>query len=106
MKIEATLYDVKDGMAKAYERWAERTGYNITDKTMFACTKIEISKEVDDYFWKYYKDKARKDNPLISDDEIKTSIAMIMLNYGAKRNENLGSWEVDIQEGFAYESEE
>lgn len=104
MIILAELNDMKDGMAKAYENFAKKTGYDVTENTMFNCTKIEVSKEIDDYFWKYYRDKAKNENPNLTEDEIKTSIAMLMLMHGAKRNENLDSWTVDIQDEFAFES--
>lgn len=98
--IEATLDDLKDGMVKAYENFAIKGGFNVTDKSTFRCTRIEVSKEVDDYFWKYYTDKAHKDNPELTDSDIKIGIAMLMLNNGAKRNEDLKPWTVVMEEDF------
>lgn len=103
MIIESTLKDVENGMGKAFENWAIKSGYNVTDKTMFRCTKIEVSKEVDDYFWKYYRDQAKENKPSLSDEDIESSIAMMMLFNGAKRNDNLPKWTVDVQNEFAFE---
>lgn len=98
--IVATLDDLKNGMAKAYENFAVKAGLKVTEKTMFRCTKIEVSKEKDDYFWKYYTDKAHKDQPELNDEDIKTGIAFLMLQNGAKRNENLEPWTVKMDEDF------
>ncbi len=103
--IEATLNDLKNGMAKAYENFAKKGGLNVTDKSTFRCTRIEVSKEIDDYFWKYYKDKAKENNPNLDDDEIKTSIAFLMLQNGAKRNEELKPWQVAMEDDFVSNEE-
>lgn len=106
MEIEAKLIDIKDGIAKAYERIALRAGYAVYDNTTFDCRYIEVSKEIDDYFWKYYKDEAFKENPNADEEEVKMTIAMLMLQYGAKRNEDLKPWAVKIEEGFVkYDNE-
>lgn len=106
MIIESTLNDIENGMGKAFENWAIKSGYKVTDNTMFRCTKIEVSKEVDDYFWKYYRDQAKVNNPNLTDDDILSSIAMMMMFSGAKRNDNLPEWTVDIQDDFAFEKED
>ena len=103
MKFKAKLKEMNEGIQQAYENWAKRTGYEVTENTLFDCRCIEVSKEVDDYFWKWYTDKAMEENPRIEEDEVKTSLAMMFVCYGAKRNEELEPWTVDIQEGFAKE---
>ena len=101
--FETTLKEISEGMLKAYENWARRTGYDVTDKTVLDCRKVEISKEIDEYFWKYYREKAKEKNKKI---EIKEDeLAMFMFCYGAKVNKKLKSWTVKISEGFAKESE-
>lgn len=102
--FETTLKEISEGMLKAYEKWARRTGYNVTDKTVLDCRKVEISKEIDEYFWKYYRDKAKEKNKRKGLGEEK--LAMFMFCYGAKVNEKLKSWTVKISEGYAKESEE
>ena len=89
MIIVATLKDINEGIGKAFENFARKANLKVNDKTTFRCTKIEVSKEIDDYFWKYYTDKCKEENPELSNEEIKTQIEIIMLNYGAKRNESL-----------------
>jgi hypothetical protein len=98
--IEATLDDLKDGMVKAFENFATKGGLKVDENTKFRCTQIEVSKEVDDYFWKYYTDKAHKDQPELNDEDIKTGIAFLMLQNGAKRNEELEPWTVPMTEDF------
>ena len=56
--FETTLKEISEGMSKAYENWAKRAGYNVTEKTNFDCRMVEVSREIDDYFWKYYRDQA------------------------------------------------
>lgn len=104
MKIKATIEDLKEGMAKAYEKFALKAGYAIYEKTTFDCRYVEVSKEIDDYFWKYYKEQAFKENPNADEQEVRMTIAMLMLQYGAKRNEELEPWTVKIEEGFVKEN--
>lgn len=98
--FETTLKEISEGMSKAYENWAKRAGYSVTDKTVLDCKKVEISKEIDEYFWKYYRDKAKEKD--IEEEDL----AMFMFCYEAKVNEKLKSWTVKISEGYAKESEE
>ena len=100
--LEIKLSDLKDGMAKAYERFALRAGLYVCEQTMFDCTKIEVSKEIDDYFWKYYREQGKENNPNLSDEEIKTSIAMLMLQHGAKRNDELPPWHIKLEDGYTF----
>lgn len=101
MIITVTLKDLENGIPKAYENIARKAGYEITDDTRFDCRRIEVSKEIDDYFWKLYKDKAFEEKPNANEDDVEMSIAMLMLNYGAKRNEELKPWTAKIEDGFA-----
>ena len=98
--IKANLDDLKDGMVKAYENFAIKGGFNVTEDSIFRCTRIEVSKEVDDYFWKYYEERALEKDPNMSLQDIRTGIAMLMLNNGAKRNESLNPWEVVMDDDF------
>lgn len=102
--FETTLKEISEGMSKAYENWAKRAGYNITDKTVIDCRKVEISKEIDEYFWKYYRDKTKeKNNKRIEISE--EDLSMFMFCYEAKVNKKLKSWTVKLSEGYARESE-
>lgn len=100
IKVIARLNDLKDGMGKAFENFAIKGDLKVDDKTTFRCTKIEVSKEVDDYFWKYYTDILVEKYPDMEESEIRQQIAMLMLMNGAKRNEELGAWEVEMDEEF------
>ena len=102
--FETTLKEISEGMGKAYENWAKRIGYNVTDKTVLDCRKVEISKEIDEYFWKYYRDKAKEKDKRIELEE--EELAMFMFCYEAKVNKELKSWTVKITEGYAKESKE
>ena len=82
----------------------KKAGYNITNKTVLDCKKVEISKEIDEYLWKYYRDKTKEKNKRIELKE--EDLAMFMLSYEPKVNEKLKSWTVKISEGFAIESED
>lgn len=96
--ITATLEDMSEGMPKAFENFARKANFTVTDSTMFDCREIEVSKEIDDYFWKYYTDLGKEKD--LSDSDIRVSIAMMMLNNGAKRNEQLEPWTVTMTEDF------
>ena len=101
IKIKARLKDLSEGMPKAYERFARNAGLYVDENTKFRCTQIEVSKEIDDYFWKYYEDMIHEEYPNMNEKEIKTQIAMLMLQNGAHRNEELEPWEVIVTEDFA-----
>ena len=98
--LGASLNDLKDGMGKAFENFAIKGGFKVDDKTTFRCTRIEVSKEVDDYFWKYYTDVLKEKYPEMEESEIRQQIGMLMLMNGAKRNEELSSWEVKLEDDF------
>lgn len=100
--FETTLKEISEGMGKAYENWAKRAGYNITEKTVIDCRKVEISKEIDEYFWKYYRDKTKEKTGIEISEE---DLAMFMFCYEAKVNKKLKSWTVKLSEGYARESE-
>jgi hypothetical protein len=104
MIIESSIKDVSEGISKAYENWARKTGYEVTDNTRFDCTKIEVSEVIDDFLWKWYKEKTLNENPNLSETDIKSSLAMIFVCYGAKRNKDLEPWQVKLEEGFAKEN--
>lgn len=103
MIITVTLKDIENGYPKAYENIARKAGIEVNDKTRFDCRYIEVSKEIDDYFWKYYEDVAYEKNPNADSGDVQMSISMLMLQYGAKRNEDLKPWTVEIEDGFAKE---
>lgn len=100
INIEVKLEDLNGGLTKAYENIAKKAGLNVTENSNFDCRYIEVSKLVDEYFWKWYKDKAKKENPRLNEQDIKCAIAMMMLNCGAKVNENLENWYVSVDENF------
>ncbi len=106
MIIEVKLDDLKEGMAKAYENFAKRAGFKVTEETRFDCRYIEVSKEIDEYFWKYYKEQAYEENPNADEKEVRMTIAMLMLQYGAKRNEELKPWTIKIEEGYVINDNE
>ena len=93
------------GSIKGCHRAAKKAGYEINENTVYDCRKIEVSKIIDDYFWKWYKDKAIKENPNLTDQDINMAIAMLMLQKGAKRNEKLENWKVLVQDGFVTKGE-
>ena len=98
--IEVTKDDLKDGMVKAYENFAKKGRFRVLETSIFRCTRIEVSKEVDDYFWEYYRKKAKENNKNMTDEEITGAIAMLMLQNGAKRNESLKPWTVTMEDDF------
>jgi hypothetical protein len=100
MIIKTTLEDMNEGISMAYENWAKKAGFEVNENTKFDCREIEVSKEIDDYFWKWYTDEAIKKNPNIDENEIQSSLAMMFVCYGAKRNETLKPWTLEIKEGF------
>ena len=44
ISIIAELDDLKDGMAKAYENFAKKAAFNVTENSMFDCREIEVLK--------------------------------------------------------------
>lgn len=78
-----------------YDRIAQSLGLP-TDKAHYDCTKIEVSCEIQDQVFSYYK-KEKIPPEMIS---------MWWLNYGPKINDSLQATQVLVQEGwYKYEGE-
>lgn len=104
--ITADENDVKDGIGKAYENFARKGCFNVTEKSTFKCTKVVVGSAIDDYFRKYYMKKQKEAEPYKTDKELSITVNLLLLCYGAKRDETINPWDVVMDDDFVENKEE
>ncbi|MBQ9605551.1 MAG: hypothetical protein IJV16_00025 [Lachnospiraceae bacterium] len=102
IRLEHGEYD--NGLMNTYENIAKRAGYRITDSTVFDCTKIDVSENIQDSWIDFYRELEKKEHPELADLDIMSNVMALLLNFGAKVNNSLSVNEVSIMTGFAKES--
>lgn len=88
------------GLTEFYDTVATEMGYTDTSELHYDCRNINISKNIQDAFYKYYAQKANEQYPAPSENDIKTAITMLLLMSGPKVDFNLKASEVEIFDGF------
>jgi hypothetical protein len=83
------------GITELYDTVAFLMG-NETKDLNYDCRYISVAPNVQDMFFEHY----RKDNQNLSESEFKMGMAMMLLNYGPKVDENLADDEVEVFDGF------
>lgn len=83
-----------------YDVVAKGLGYFDTRERKYDCTKINIAENIQDDFFKYYTQAARETDPTLSENDIRASIAMLLMCSGPKVDPTLKANEVEIFDGF------
>lgn len=82
-------------LQKFYKNAARVVGLEVTDKTLFDCQKICVTKSIQNALWAYYTAKN------CTDEEI----SMLFLSVGPKANLEGDGYEFTIEDGFVSEGE-
>lgn len=83
-----------------YNVVATEMGYTDTSELHYDCTKINISENIQNGFYEYYKANAKKINPFVNEDDVMISTTMILACSGPKVDSGLKVNEVEIFDGF------
>lgn len=75
---------------------AEMCNIEITEESIFDCTKICVTKPVQDSIIRYYSEYQK-----LSDEEIGTELLL----FGPKANLTGDGYEVEVEDGFVIEGE-
>ena len=103
MKIRLNESDYRCGLQECYKNIAVKAGYTPTQHTLYDCRRVCVSKNIQDAWYDYYHERAKEQDPFLSDNEIMCSITMLLLMNGAKVQPDLADNEVSIEKGFATE---
>lgn len=82
------------GLVAFYSYVAEMCNIEVTEKSTFDCTKICVTKPVQDSIIQYYSEYQK-----LSDEEIGTKLLL----YGPKANLIGAGYEVEVEDGFVIE---
>ena len=92
--------DSYGNLTEFYDAVATEMGYTETSDLHYDCRKVNIAKNIQDGFYEYYTANAKERNPSASDNDIQTSITMILAIRGPKVDKNLKENEVEVFDGF------
>lgn len=91
LKVPAKNYSITE----LYDAAAELMGRE-TKNLKYDCRCINVAPNIQDGFFAHY----REENQNISENEFKMGVAMMLLNYGPKVDENLADNEIEVFDGF------
>lgn len=83
-----------------YDMVAREIGYTDIDNLEYDCRKINIAANIQDKFYAFYTDVAKRNDKTLSDNDIKVGTTMLLAMSGPKVDETLKANEVEIFEGF------
>lgn len=95
MEMEVKPYDLND----FYNEVATKLGCTDTSKANYNCTKLNISSEIQQGFYDYYKSI----NPNLSEKEITMGVTLILLDKGPKVDKALKPNEIEVFDGFIFQ---
>lgn len=103
-KLTLTPCDFTEGLMKTYENAARKSGYPITEQTMYDCRKLDVAKNIQDAWISFYHDDVLDRSPDLAVGDVDQKVMSLLLNYGAKVSPTLSDNEVLIHPGFASEA--
>lgn len=83
-----------------YEAVATEMGYSNINNLEYDCRKINIAANIQDKFYAFYTDVAKRNDKTLSDNDIKVGTTILLAMSGPKVDETLKANEVEIFEGF------
>ena len=95
----------KCGLSEFYDKVAREIGYISVDNLVYDCRHINISNDIQDNFFAYYKEIAREKDPHISDNEINTGTCMLLAMAGPKVDAELKENTIEVFDGFISQRE-
>ena len=84
------------GVTELYDAVATTMGYKDVSKLHYDCRQICVAPNIQENFFEYYKEA----NAHLSESDFNMSMAMMLLNYGPKTDENLADYEVEVSDKF------
>ncbi len=92
MRINFSIDDCYCGIPQFYKNVAKKMGVAVTDSTYFNCTKICVTKSVQDELWAYYYDE---------EGYTDFQIIALFLSVGPKANlECRELYSAEVEDGF------
>ena len=79
---------------------AREMGYEDTSELKYDCTKIEISRNIQDKFFECYATMSRETNSKLLKHEITADINLLLSQFGPKVNPNFKRNEIKVFDGF------
>lgn len=86
------------GIVELYDAVATAMGHADTSELEYDCCKINIAKNIQDGIYEKYLELGREEN--LPDDDVRSSVTMLLLMSGPKVDENLADNEVEVFDGF------
>lgn len=100
MKVKLKVANKAYTITELYEAAASEMGFVVPEKLHFNCTKINVSKHIQDKFYERYLYELKADNPHFNEHEARVQITMLLAMSRPKVNAKLKANEVEIFEGF------
>ncbi len=95
IKMEVKPYDLND----FYNEVATKLGCTDTSKANYNCTKLNISSEIQQGFYDYYKSI----NPNLNEEEITMDVTVLLAIKGPKVDKALKPNEIEVFDGFIFQ---
>lgn len=92
IKIPEKNYSV----TQLYDTVAKIMGHKDVSELHYDCREINVALNIQDNFFAYYKEN----QPNLSETDLKMEVAMLLLNYGPKTDDNLADYEVEVSDKF------
>lgn len=99
MIIELSIHNPLS-LTEFYDFVALELGCNNQEDIKYDCTKVNIAENIQDGFYDYYTKLAMETDPVLSENDIKTGITMLLAMSGPKVDKALKANEVEIFDGF------
>ena len=100
MLVKLSESDYFCGLQECYENIARKAGYLPKDISRYDCRHVNVSKNIQDAWYAYYKDQAKASNPDRAEADILREITMLLLLCGAKVQADLPDSAAWIEKGF------
>lgn len=103
-KITLTPYDFAEGLTKTYENVARKSGYPVTEKTVYDCRHLDVAGNIQDAWISFYRNETLVKSPGLPENDVNQKVMALLLNFGAKVSPMLSDNEVLIHHGFVSEA--
>jgi hypothetical protein len=94
MRMKLRVPNKNYGITELYDTVASLMGKCANAE--YDCRHINVAQNIQDGFFVHY----RKENQNIPHGDFQLGMAMLLLNYGPKVDENLADYEVEVFDGF------
>ena len=92
LKVPSRNYSV----TQLYDTVATMMGHKDVGDLHYDCREINVAPNIQENFFTYYKEN----QPNANESDLKMEVAMMLLNYGPKTDEDLADYEVEVSDKF------